>query len=75
METRSSKTRRREFTYQQINHASNQVAHHLLEKRVGRGNVVMIYAHRGVDLVRLLKLMEFQLSKLIPVRSLLFSVC
>ncbi|KAI4175263.1 MAG: hypothetical protein LQ343_001799 [Gyalolechia ehrenbergii] len=50
VETRSSKTRRREFTYQQINHASNQVAHHLLEKRVGRGNVVMIYAHRGVDL-------------------------
>ncbi|KAL8933785.1 MAG: hypothetical protein Q9216_006216 [Gyalolechia sp. 2 TL-2023] len=51
VETQSSKTPRREFTYQQINHASNQVAHHLLENRVERGDVVMIYAHRGVDLV------------------------
>lgn len=51
VETQSSKTSRREFTYKQINHASNQVAHHLLESGIERGDIVMIYAHRGVDLV------------------------
>ncbi|KAI4171144.1 MAG: hypothetical protein LQ346_008777 [Caloplaca aetnensis] len=46
VETQSSKTPRREFTYTQINKASNQVAHHLLENGVERGDFVMIYAHR-----------------------------
>jgi L-aminoadipate-semialdehyde dehydrogenase len=35
----------RKFTYQQIDEASNILAH------AERGEVVMIYAHRGVDLV------------------------
>ncbi|KAL8902042.1 MAG: hypothetical protein Q9207_004907 [Kuettlingeria erythrocarpa] len=51
VETQSSKSPRREFTYRRINEASNQVAHHLLENGVERGDFVMIYAHRGVDLV------------------------
>ncbi|KAL8736526.1 MAG: hypothetical protein Q9181_002396 [Wetmoreana brouardii] len=51
VETRSSKTPRREFTYKQINRASNQLAHHLLGNGIERGDFVMIYAHRGVDLV------------------------
>ncbi|KAI4141088.1 MAG: hypothetical protein L6R39_005509, partial [Caloplaca ligustica] len=51
VETQSSKTPRREFTYRQIDQASNQVAHHLLENGIERGDFVMIYAHRGVDLV------------------------
>ena len=51
VETKSSKTPRREFTYNQIFRASNQVAHHLIENGIERGDVVMIYAHRGVDLV------------------------
>ncbi|KAL8762296.1 MAG: hypothetical protein Q9184_001665 [Pyrenodesmia sp. 2 TL-2023] len=51
VETESSKTPRREFTYKQVNEASNQVAHHLLENGVERGDFVMIHAHRGVDLV------------------------
>ncbi|KAL9592049.1 MAG: hypothetical protein Q9179_007111, partial [Wetmoreana sp. 5 TL-2023] len=51
VETQSSKTPRREFTYKQINRASNQLAHHLLENGIERGDFVMIYAHRGVDLV------------------------
>ncbi|KAL8915744.1 MAG: hypothetical protein Q9172_006708 [Xanthocarpia lactea] len=51
VETQSSRTPRREFTYSQINIASNQVAHHLLQNGIERGDVVMIYAHRGVDLV------------------------
>ncbi len=51
VETQSSRTPRREFTYSQINIASNQVAHHLLHNGIERGDVVMIYAHRGVDLV------------------------
>lgn len=51
VETQSNKTPRREFTYNQINRASNQVAHHLLDNGIERGDFVMIYAHRGVDLV------------------------
>ncbi|KAL8768564.1 MAG: hypothetical protein Q9209_005249 [Squamulea sp. 1 TL-2023] len=51
VETQSSRAPRREFTYSQINAASNHVAHHLLQNGIERGDVVMIYAHRGVDLV------------------------
>lgn len=42
---------RREFTYQHMNEASNQLAHHFVKNGVQRGEVVMIYAYRGVDLV------------------------
>lgn len=45
----NSKTR--VFTYKHINEASNILAHHFLAKGVKRGDVVMVYAHRGVDLV------------------------
>lgn len=42
---------RREFTYRTINEASNVLAQHLHLKGIGRDEVVMIYAYRGVDLV------------------------
>lgn len=44
-----SKTRT--FSYRQIDEASNILAHHLIAKGVKLGDVVMVYAHRGVDLV------------------------
>ena len=51
VETPSNSSPHREFTYRQIHWASNVVAHHLLKSGVLRGEVVMIYAYRGVDLV------------------------
>lgn len=51
IETASSTSKERKFTYQQINESSNIVAHHLVSHGVERGEVVMVYAHRGVDLV------------------------
>ena len=51
VETPSSQTSGREFTYRTILEAANVVAHYLLHKGVERGHVVMIYAFRGVDLV------------------------
>lgn len=39
------------FTYQQINEASNVIAHYLISQGIKIGDVVMIYAHRGVDFV------------------------
>ncbi|KAG0131878.1 hypothetical protein HOY82DRAFT_669743 [Tuber indicum] len=39
------------FTYMQIDEASNILAHHFIAKGVKRGDVVMVYAYRGVDLV------------------------
>ena len=50
-ETPSSQTLQREFTYWQIHQASNIVAHRLVQDGIQRGDVVMIYAYRGVDLV------------------------
>ncbi|KAI9707850.1 MAG: large subunit of alpha-aminoadipate reductase [Bogoriella megaspora] len=50
-ETASSTTPRREFSYRVINQASNIVAHHLVQNGIQRGEVVMVYAYRGVDLV------------------------
>ncbi|KAH0608522.1 uncharacterized protein H6S33_001656 [Morchella sextelata] len=44
-----SKTR--VFTYRHIDEASNILAHHFVASGVKRGDVVMVYAHRGVDLV------------------------
>lgn len=50
VETPSRTTPQREFTYQQIHEASNVVAHYFLQRGIERGEVVMIYAYRGVDL-------------------------
>jgi L-aminoadipate-semialdehyde dehydrogenase len=41
----------REFTYGTINEASNILAHHLVNAGIQRGEVVMLYSYRGVDLV------------------------
>lgn len=51
VETASETSLRREFTYRQINEASNILAHHLVANGMQRGEVVMVYAYRGVDLV------------------------
>ncbi|KAI1798030.1 alpha-aminoadipate reductase Lys1p [Ganoderma leucocontextum] len=42
---------KRTFTYSQILHAANVLAHHLLEGGLQREEVVMIYAYRSVELV------------------------
>ncbi|KAK9369236.1 hypothetical protein V1509DRAFT_620127 [Lipomyces kononenkoae] len=44
-------TRDRSFTYQQIDEASNILAHHLVANGISLGDVVTVYAFRGVDLV------------------------
>lgn len=54
VETRSfldpaSKTRT--FSYRQINQASNIVGNYLKETGIKKGDIVMIYAYRGVDLM------------------------
>lgn len=41
----------RTFTYQQINRASNIVGNYLNYNGIKKGDIVMIYAYRGVDLV------------------------
>jgi len=41
----------RVFSYRQIHESSNILAHYLIANHVDRGDVVMVYAHRGVDLV------------------------
>lgn len=51
VETASSTTPERVFTYRHINESSNILAHYLVNNGVQRGEVVMVYAHRGVDLV------------------------
>ena len=50
VETASRSMPQREFTYGQIHEASNVVAHHFLQHGIERGEVIMIYAYRGVDL-------------------------
>ncbi|KAI8986714.1 L-aminoadipate-semialdehyde dehydrogenase large subunit [Trametes punicea] len=42
---------KRTFTYSQILHASNILAHYLIQNGVQREEVVMVYAYRSVDLV------------------------
>ncbi|VVT44479.1 uncharacterized protein SAPINGB_P000430 [Magnusiomyces paraingens] len=44
-------SKERVFTYKQINEASNVVAHYLIANGIQHGDVVMIYAYRGVDFV------------------------
>lgn len=51
IETKTSTTPERQFTYRQIYEASNVLAHHLSGAGVTNGDVVMIWAHRSVDLV------------------------
>lgn len=51
VETKSPSSPQREFTYRQIHEASNILAHHLVQSGIQRGEVVMAYAYRGVDLV------------------------
>ena len=51
VETASGLTPQRNFTYKQIHQASNILAHHLIQSGIQRGEIVMIYAYRGVDLV------------------------
>lgn len=51
VETKPDSFPHREFTYRQINEASNILAHHLVQSGIQRGEVVMAYAYRGVDLM------------------------
>ncbi|ROV95053.1 hypothetical protein VPNG_09475 [Cytospora leucostoma] len=51
VETKTSTTPERRFTYRQIYEASNLLAHYLHDAGVSNGDVVMIWAHRSVDLV------------------------
>ncbi|KAK3329989.1 hypothetical protein B0H66DRAFT_508823 [Apodospora peruviana] len=51
IETKSSTTPERHFTYRQIYEASNTLAWHLHKAGITNGDVVMIWAHRSVDLV------------------------
>jgi L-aminoadipate-semialdehyde dehydrogenase len=51
VETATSKTPERNFTYKHIFEATAVLSHHLVQNGVQRGEVVMIFAHRGVDLV------------------------
>lgn len=51
VETKHEDGPERKFTYQQIHEASNILAHHLVQAGLERGDVVMIYSYRGVDLV------------------------
>ncbi|KAK7984032.1 hypothetical protein PG989_011434 [Apiospora arundinis] len=51
VETKSSTTPERRFTYREISEAVNTLAHHLHDAGITNGDVVMIWAHRSVDLV------------------------
>ncbi|PGG98527.1 L-aminoadipate-semialdehyde dehydrogenase [Helicocarpus griseus UAMH5409] len=51
VETKSSEAPERRFTYRQIYEAANTLAHYLHDAGVTNGDVVMIWAHRSVDLV------------------------
>jgi L-aminoadipate-semialdehyde dehydrogenase len=51
VETKSSTTPERRFTYRQIYEAANTLAWYLHNAGVANGDVVMIWAHRSVDLV------------------------
>lgn len=51
LETKSSTHPERCFTYSQIYEASNTLAWYLHNAGIKNGDVVMIWAHRSVDLV------------------------
>ena len=46
VETKTSESPERAFTYRQIFEASNLLAHYLHDAGIGNGDVVMIWAHR-----------------------------
>lgn len=56
VETKSSQKNERSFTYRQIHEASNLLAHHFLSHGCKVGDVVMIYAYRGLVLSDILDL-------------------
>ena len=51
VEAASSSLPERQLTYKQIFEASAVLSHHFVERGVQRREVVMIFAHRGVDLI------------------------
>lgn len=51
IETKSAEAPERRFSYKQIYEASNTLAHYLHDAGVTNGDVVMIWAHRNVDLI------------------------
>ncbi len=51
IETKSAEAPERRFSYKQIYKASNTLAHYLHDAGVTNGDVVMIWAHRNVDLL------------------------
>ena len=51
IETKSESSPKRRFSYFQINQAANILSNYLVQNGVERGDVVMVYAYRGVDLV------------------------
>ena len=51
VETKSSQTPERVFTYKQIYEASNTLAYYLHDAGIINGDFVVIFAQRGVDLV------------------------
>ena len=51
IETATSEAPERRFTYRQVYEASNALAHYLHDAGITNGDVVMIFAHRSVDLV------------------------
>ncbi|KAH7116720.1 hypothetical protein B0J11DRAFT_99255 [Dendryphion nanum] len=51
VETATSRIPERLFTYKQIFEATAVLAHHFVQNGIQRGDVIMIFAHRGVDLV------------------------
>jgi L-2-aminoadipate reductase len=51
VETASSEGPERRFTYKQIYEAANTLAHYLHDAGITNDDVVMIFAHRSVDLV------------------------
>ncbi|KAI1822510.1 alpha-aminoadipate reductase [Xylaria intraflava] len=50
-ETKTDTSPTRTFTYRQIDEASNTIANYLHEAGITNGDVVMIFAHRSVELV------------------------
>ncbi|KAF2017345.1 large subunit of L-aminoadipate-semialdehyde dehydrogenase [Aaosphaeria arxii CBS 175.79] len=51
VETATTKAAERRFTYKHIFEATSVLSHHFVQQGIQRGDVVMIFAHRGVDLV------------------------
>ncbi|KAF2792409.1 large subunit of L-aminoadipate-semialdehyde dehydrogenase [Melanomma pulvis-pyrius CBS 109.77] len=51
VETATSSSPERAFTYKHIFEATSVLSHHFVQNGIQRGDVVMIFAHRGVDLV------------------------